>query len=223
MALSPLRLFWGSFRVFLLALFYLTGVAEAASVVVSDRDGQPLANAVVEIYYAEGAAVPVQQARMIQRNAAFHPTVMAVPVGSQVTFPNEDTTRHHVYSFSPAKTFELNLYLQETPAPVTFDQTGVVVLGCNIHDAMQAFIVVSDAPFAETTGSDGRLDAPNLPPGNHRVRVWHPRLDDNQQIWWEGEITPDTPLEVRLELNALPQPPPRVSPLQQRFRQAAGS
>ena len=195
--------------------------ASAAQITVTNIDGQPLEDAVVEVYYDAATAEPSQEQNIYQRNAAFTPHVLTVPTDSYVAFPNQDTTRHHVYSFSPAKVFDLNLYLQETPPPVLFDQPGVVVLGCNIHDHMQAFIVVSDAPFVTKTDATGTLTLPTLPKGEHRLRVWHPRLDDSQQIWWEGVISDQDQLEISLELNALPPTTPTLSPLQQRFKDAS--
>lgn len=213
--------------VFALLFTLFSPSIHAAKVIVSSIEGQPLENAVVEVYYEiDSEKNPSreqnssQEQKVYQRDAAFHPHVLAVPTGSSVAFPNEDTTRHHLYSFSSAKTFELNLYLQETPPPVSFDQAGVIVLGCNIHDHMQAFIVVSDAPYKATTGADGTLTLPPLPPGEHRVRVWHPHLDDSQEVWWEGTITDADQLSVSLELEAMPLPAPALSPLQQRFKDA---
>ncbi|MGM0857758.1 MAG: Cupredoxin [Pseudomonadota bacterium] len=196
-------------------------VASDARISVTDADGQPLPNAVVEVYFPGGTSADTGVEQVSQHDAAFHPEVLAIPVRSQVEFPNHDTTRHHVYSFSPAKTFDLNLYLQETPPPVSFDKPGVVVLGCNIHDHMQAFIVVSEAPFYALTDSTGQVTLPSLPPGEHRVRVWHQRLDDSQQRWWEGNIAAADHLSVPLELNATPQPGKQLSPLQQRFNEAS--
>lgn len=92
-------------------------VASDARISVTDADGQPLPNAVVEVYFPGGTSADTGVEQVSQRDAAFHPEVLAIPVRSQVEFPNHDTTRHHVYSFSPAKTFDLNLYLQETPPP----------------------------------------------------------------------------------------------------------
>ena len=218
----PFRGFISAYTAPLLALAVIILIvpnANAAQITISSSDGQPLENAVVEIYYTSEANPP-QEENIYQRDATFHPKVLTVPSGSHVAFPNQDTTRHHVYSFSPAKTFDLNLYLQETPPPVHLDQAGIVVLGCNIHDHMQAFIVVSDAPYAATTDAEGILTLPALPSGEHRVRVWHPRLDDSQQVWWEGIITDTDQLEVSLKLNALPPPAPTLSPLQQRFKDA---
>ncbi|MBF59605.1 Cupredoxin [Halomonas sp. FeN2] len=219
----PFSGFINAYAAPLLALAVITLLApnvNAAQITISSADGQPLENAVVEIYYTSEASNPPQEESIFQRDAAFHPKVLTVPTGSHVAFPNQDTTRHHVYSFSPAKTFDLNLYLQETPPPVHFDQSGIVVLGCNIHDHMQAFIVVSDAPYSAKTGAEGVLTLPELPSGEHRVRVWHPLLDDSQQVWWEGVITDNDQLNVSLKLNALPPPAPTLSPLQQRFKDA---
>ncbi|GHE21346.1 methylamine utilization protein [Halomonas urumqiensis] len=192
----------------------------AARLAISDAaTGQPLENAVVEIFH--GDMPPANDAnQVIQREATFTPHVTLIPTGSQVSFPNRDTTRHHVFSFSPAKVFELELYLQETPPPITFDRPGVVVLGCNIHDHMRAFIIVSDAANMVLTGSDGTARFDELPTGTHRMRVWHPRLEDTHQQWWEGEIAPGESREVMLELQASPPPTPEPSRLQQRFRQA---
>ncbi|WP_447556329.1 Cupredoxin [Vreelandella sp. EE22] len=220
MKLPSHRLFKNSARTAVLALVSVVSSVHGAVITVHDTNGQPLEDAVVEIHYPREAPITTQEGDIYQRNAAFHPKVLAVPVGSLVSFPNQDTTRHHVYSFSPAKTFELNLYLKETPTPIQFDQPGIVVLGCNIHDNMQAFIVVSEAPYVKKTGADGVLEISTLPPGEHRVRVWHPQLDDRQEIWWEGDITQNDALDVRLELNALPPVAPTLSPLQQRFRKA---
>lgn len=194
--------------------------ASAASLQVVDaRDGTPLSDAVVEVHHP-GASSPVTENDIIQRDATFIPHVSLVPTGSRVSFPNRDTTRHHVFSFSPAKTFELELYLQETPPPVSFDRPGVVVLGCNIHDHMRAFIVVSDAPTAAMTDADGHVPLADLPPGTHALRVWHPRLEDTHLLWWEGSIDADESRTVALELRATPPAPPEPSALQQRFRDA---
>ena len=83
----------------------------------------------------------------------FHPFVLIVPVGAKVSFPNLDPTRHHVYSFSPAKQFELKLFARDQSRSVVFDKPGVVALGCNIHDAMTAFIVVDGQPLDREDGT----------------------------------------------------------------------
>ncbi|WP_458524732.1 Cupredoxin [Onishia taeanensis] len=157
-----------------------------------------------------------------QRDAAFHPHVSAVPVGSLVSFPNRDTTRHHVYSFSPTGVFDLNLYRQDTPPPVRFDRAGVAVLGCNIHDAMQAFIVVSDAEQLAISDETGQVRLDDLPPGEHRLRVWHPRLEETHQQWWTAPepIRANDLRRVALTLSVAARPAQQQSALQQRFNRA---
>ena len=111
-----------------------------------------------------------------QKDLQFRPFLTIVPVGADVSFPNLDPTKHHVYSFSPAKKFELKLFARDQSRTVRFDKAGIVALGCNIHDQMSAFIVVTDSAWTARTNSQGMVtfaDAPNAPA---RVSVWHPYL-----------------------------------------------
>lgn len=113
---------------------------------------------------------------MDQKNRMFIPHVLPVQTGTAVQFPNSDDVRHHVYSFSPAKPFQLPLY-KGTPAnPEVFDRAGVVTLGCNIHDQMSAFIVVVDTPYFEKTPVGGRATLRVLNGGRYTVRVWYPDM-----------------------------------------------
>ncbi len=160
-------------------LLVLTAPLAAAPLHVDVRDGagQPLADAVVFLESAEARRQvrPLEQAEMGQAGKQFVPQVLVVPVGTAVNFPNRDTVRHHVYSFSPAKKFELKLYIGTPAQPVLFDRPGVVVLGCNIHDQMVGWILVVPTPYYARTGADGRavIDAPA---GRYRLRSWHPGL-----------------------------------------------
>jgi plastocyanin len=154
--------------------------AAALSVAVVDSTGQPLPDAVVLLEPASGR-VPVQPlagVEIAQRGRQFSPQVSVVTVGTPVTFPNYDTVRHHVYSFSPAKTFELKLYAGSPHAPVVFDKPGVAVLGCNIHDQMIAWVVVADTPFYARTSAAGQARISDVPPGTYRLRTWHPGLPE---------------------------------------------
>ena len=160
-------------------LLFLSTSAGAVPLTVDVRDGseRPLAGAVVflESAQARREVRPLQKAEMGQAGKQFVPTVIVVPVGTSVTFPNRDTVRHHVYSFSAIKKFELKLYIGTPANPVVFDQPGIAVLGCNIHDQMVGWIVVVETPYYAMTGADGRavIDAP---PGNYRLRSWHAGL-----------------------------------------------
>jgi len=115
-----------------------------------------------------------------QIDKEFVPHVKAVVVGAPVFFPNKDNIRHHVYSFSPVKTFELPLYSGTPANPVVFDRPGVVTIGCNIHDWMLGFIYVAETPWVATTGRSGSAKLDGLPPGPYAVRVWHPRMEGSE-------------------------------------------
>jgi hypothetical protein len=86
-----------------------------------------------------------------------------------------------VYSFSPAKRFELPLYAGVPAEPIVFDKPGVVVLGCNIHDWMVGYVYVSESPYFPKTGSDGRALLADLPPRAYTLRVRHPQLDGAEE------------------------------------------
>ena len=161
-----------------LALLSPLAIAATVQVQVADGDGKPLADAVVflESREARQAVRPANGIEMAQANKQFAPRVLVVPVGSSVDFPNRDTVRHHVYSFSPAKTFELKLYTGTPATPVVFDKTGIAVLGCNIHDNMAAWVVVVDTPYYGRTAASGAVTLANVPPGSYRLRAWHPGL-----------------------------------------------
>ena len=143
-----------------------------------DSQGQPLANAVLSLRSAVVPKVAPATAVMDQRSQQFAPNVLAVRSGTSVAFPNSDNIRHHVYSFSLAKRFELRLY-QGTPSePVIFDTPGVVVLGCNIHDWMVGYIYVTDDPWFAVSDEQGRLSLEQVPPGAYTVSLWHPQTPD---------------------------------------------
>jgi len=166
---------WASF----VSLFLLSAAQASAaplSVRVVDAKGQPVRDAVVTLHAAGGASRPAPSGNysVSQKDMQFHPFVLVVPVGAKVSFPNFDPTRHHVYSFSPAKQFELKLFAKDQSRSVTFDKPGVVALGCNIHDAMTAFIYVSDTQYTARTGANGVAQFANAPAG--KISVWHPYL-----------------------------------------------
>ncbi len=159
------------------ALSPLAGAAPL-DVRVTDAAGQPLAGAVVflESPAAREQVRPLTGAEIAQQDKRFVPPVSVVTVGTAVAFPNRDTVRHHVYSFSPAKRFEIKLYVGTPAAPVVFDQPGIAVLGCNIHDQMNAFVVIVDTPWFGRTDEQGRWAGAQVPPGSYRLRAWHASL-----------------------------------------------
>jgi plastocyanin len=152
--------------------------AAPLSVRVVDVSGRPVRDAVVTLYPA-GAARPARAGGryvIAQQNLQFRPFLTVVPVGADVSFPNLDPTKHHVYSFSPAKKFELKLFAKDQSRTVHFDKAGVVALGCNIHDQMSAFIVVTDSAWTARTNAQGIASFGDAPNAAARVTVWHPYL-----------------------------------------------
>ena len=129
--------------------------------------GAPVSDAVITVYpqgFLKADAFKFDwPTEMDQHNLQFSPFVLVVPVGASVTFPNRDAVRHHVYSFSPAKKFELKLYGRDETRSVRFEKSGVVALGCNIHDNMVAFIKVVDTPFATKADAKGQAMMRDVP------------------------------------------------------------
>ncbi len=200
-------------KALVMALGVLPLAAQGAGVqvLVRDGNGQPVPDAVV---YAEGdtpfpPAKPVAGIEIEQKDRKFLPLVTVVQVGSQVSFPNHDTVRHHIYSFSPAKKFEQKLYNGTAAAPVVFDKAGTVVLGCNIHDRMLAYVQVVDTPFFGKSDAAGKLKIERMHAGKYTFRVWHYNQAANapeqvQQVSKDGHT-----LEFKLSLKSAPESKPR--------------
>ena len=170
-----------SLAVFVVSLALVSGAAAATvDVVVADGAGKPLADAVVMLEPASGRlpVKPLTGVQITQVRRQFEPQVTVIPVGTAIAFPNLDTVRHHVYSFSGAKAFELKLYAGVPAAPVVFDKVGIAVLGCNIHDQMVAWVVVVDTPFYARSSALGKASLPGVPAGAYRLKVWHSTLAD---------------------------------------------
>jgi len=155
-------------------------IAKAANVdvLLSDAAGTPLADAVVMLEPV-GARLPVKAlrgAQIVQHDQQFDPPVTVVTTGTAVMFPNQDTVKHHVYSYSPAKIFQIKLYAGVPHTPIVFDKPGVAVLGCNIHDGMIAWVVVSDTPLWARSAAGGHARVADVPPGSYQMHVWHSSL-----------------------------------------------
>jgi hypothetical protein len=167
------------FALVLTALLIAPLAVRAGDVQVSVRTpgGRPVANAVVTIEAPHNGPIHFPWPyRMEQQNLQFDPFVLVVPEGADVAFPNLDTVRHHVYSFSPAKKFELKLYGRDETRVVRFERPGVIDLGCNIHDQMIAYIVVVDTPYAALTNAAGEAVIHGVAAGVRPMQVWQPYL-----------------------------------------------
>ena len=159
-----------------LGAFLAATAAHAAdlTVTVKDPNGRPVADAVVTVD-APGRAPAPGRFTISQRDMKFVPEVLVVPVGSTIGFGNLDPFRHHVYSFSPAKTFEIKLYSGRSPESILFDKPGVITIGCNIHDWMIAYVLVVPTPYFAPVNSAGNALLRDLRPGAYEVHAWHPR------------------------------------------------
>ncbi|MBK7115347.1 MAG: methylamine utilization protein [Proteobacteria bacterium] len=164
--------------VFTTLLAFLVAPAMAAPLQISfvGVDGRGIGGTVVTLRSTD-ASRPVARptaAVLDQVDLRFVPAVLAVPVGSQIVFPNSDSVSHQVYSFSPAKKFQLPLYRGKPYPPVLFDREGLVTLGCNIHDQMRAYVYVVEAQYFGRTDTSGTWSASDVEPGEYRVEIWHP-------------------------------------------------
>lgn len=181
---------------------------------------QPVYEAVIiarPIYSGAAVAANRQPAHILvdQVDKEFVNKNTVIRVGDSINFPNKDNIRHHVYSFSNAKNFELALY-KETPAePILFDKPGVVKLGCNIHDWMVAYIYVADSPFNTMTGQDGNASISELPEGEYDVRIWHARMSQSEKSTSQRIIVKkgEAPVELSWQIAFKPDFRPRRAPM----------
>jgi plastocyanin len=166
-------------RLVLLLGLALAGPAVAGDLAVSltTPAGAPVADAVVMVRSGRAKLGPprAESYRMAQKDMIFQPSVMIVPVGTEVAFPNLDRVHHHVYSFSKTRTFELRLYGRGETRAVRFERPGLVVVGCNIHDDMAGYILVVDTAAVKSSAA-GLIRVRDLPPGPATLTIWHARL-----------------------------------------------
>ena len=162
----------------LLAAFVcLSAQAGSLDAHVTTPEGKPLEDAAVVLEPLSGVALSARRptAAIEQHGREFSPYLTIVQAGTAVDFPNRDPFKHHVYSFSPAKVFEIKLYAGKPAQPVIFDKPGEVALGCNVHDWMEAYVLVVDTRYFAKTGANGQALVANVPSGRYRLRLWHPR------------------------------------------------
>jgi plastocyanin len=196
----------------LLALLPTFATATELDVTVTDARGSPAQDAVVSVRGGEGAppARPASTRPIDQRDETFIPYVEIFRPGDSVVFRNSDRTRHHVYSFAPAKSFEFVIAPGESTPPVVLDHVGEIAVGCNIHDQMITHLYVSDAPWLAKSDAQGHVVFRNLPAGRYVISVWHPQLRPGRP---EAEQAIDVGTDLAsatftLSLTADPRPDP---------------
>jgi plastocyanin len=179
------------------------------SVRLDDGRGHPAADAVVTLRRDgdSGAAQSAATMKIIdQRDETFIPYVEIFRPGDQVVFRNSDRTRHHVYSFAPAKTFEFVIAPGDSSPPITLDRVGEISVGCNIHDQMITHLYVSDAPWVSRSAADGRVVFEALPEGTYQIEVWHPQLRPGRPGPHQAIVVDDAAVSVTFSLSLLPDP-----------------
>lgn len=149
----------------------------AKTLKLRDQSGQPIANAVVAIASdSQGQSMEQEVAVMDQLDKKFVPRVLTINQGQQVAFPNSDDIRHHVYSFSATKPFEIKLFKGVVTEPIVFDKAGIVVLGCNIHDEMVGYIYVAQGEITFISDAKGEVVIPDT---STNIQVWHEDLSSH--------------------------------------------
>jgi plastocyanin len=167
--------------------------AETLRLRITDASsGEVLENAVVEVLHPEttqGESVQATDVLIDQIDKEFVPRVTIAVKGTQIRFPNSDNILHHVYSFSTTKVFDIPLYGQGSAEfSEVFDKPGVVEIGCNIHDWMLAFIYIAESDRVAKTDGEGIAEISNLPPGAYSLKIWHPRLPNQDAIQQQVQL-----------------------------------
>lgn len=192
----------------LLAAPLLASAAPLATlpVQVVDQAGMPLRDAVIEIRPPAGdtrrPSFPWRNA-MAQKNQTFVPGTLIVPQGAVVAFPNFDTVRHSIYSFSKPGPFRIDLYGQDQTRTQQFRIAGTIALGCNIHDKMRGYIRVTDTPYAARSDLNGLASIDGLAHGSYDIVVWHPRIRGANGEW-RGKLVLDPGKRARIAVAVRP-------------------
>lgn len=202
-----------SFGAVLFVMAYIAGVplshAASLSVQVTDNAGAPVENAAV---YAELVAGEIKQksvhpVEIAQIKRQFVPLVTVIQAGTEVSFPNLDSVKHHVYSFSPSKIFDLPLYSGKVAQPQLFDKVGTVVLGCNIHDKMLAYVQVVNTPYFGKTDALGKVKLEGMAPGKYILKAWHYSLPPLEQVVSQPVTLADTDTTASFKINSVKKAP----------------
>ena len=179
----------------LLATLAWLPAAGAIEFKLTDGKGKPVTDAVVSLVPLDTEVKltpPAAPLEIAQRDQEFSPYVTAIVAGTSVSFPNRDTVQHHVYSISKPKKFELPLYSPGKSDVIVFDRPGVVMVGCNIHDWMNAYIVILATPWFAQSDATGTATITGAPAGRYRAEVWHPRLGktETREVILAGTAAP---------------------------------
>lgn len=160
-------------------------------------NGHALANASQAVVWLTpvGATVePMPQdsshiPQLVQKNKSFQPSLLVIPVGGKVEFPNHDPFFHNVFSLFEGKRFDLGLYESGTTRFVHFDKPGVSFIFCNIHEQMSAVVIALATPYYAVSDAHGDLTIPNVPPGRYQLQIFHTSVTSDALRALNHEIT----------------------------------
>ncbi len=161
------------------------------------RNGHPLKDASKAVVWLTpvGATVdaprqdPAHIPQLVQKNKSFQPSLMVIPVGGKVEFPNHDPFFHNVFSLFEGKRFDLGLYESGTTRFVQFDKPGISFIFCNIHEQMSAVVIALATPYYAISDARGELSIPNVPPGRYQLQVFHSSVAPDALRAMSREIT----------------------------------
>lgn len=189
-------------------------VTMAKTLHITDQFNKPIENVVVSFATTESTQTDnAKHLVMDQIGKQFAPRLLVVQKNQRVSFPNSDNIRHHLYSFSKPKPFEFRMFKGGDTKELVFDQAGIVVLGCNIHDQMVGYIYVADNEQTVVTNEDGLAEVPE---NGLKLKLWHPNLSTNKILRKDFQL-PETSSEAAfpIVLNLLEE---TVIPTQRTFK-----
>jgi len=140
---------------------------------------------VVEMPRQQASQIP----KLVQKDKAFHPSLIVIPMGGKVEFPNKDPFFHNVFSLFEGKRFDLGLYESGTTRFVQFDRPGISFIFCNIHAQMSAVVIALATPYYAISDPRGEVTIPNVPPGRYELHIFHPDVSNEELRAMSREIT----------------------------------
>lgn len=189
--------------IFFVVLIFLPASQAFAQVSfkILDQQGNPVMNSVISTDNTGASTTVSSMAVMDQVNQQFLPHVLVIQKNQSVDFPNSDAIRHHIYSFSAPKPFEIRLFKGKESSPMQFDKPGVVVLGCNIHDQMVGYIYIAEDEMTAVTDKNGLA---TLATSNQEYYIWHPRLSASNADRIKYTLNGDKRAIQKINLSLLP-------------------
>ena len=196
----------------LLVFVIISKTTFASSFIIQDNQGRAVNETVVYLepqfagdfssYYSSK-----KQYDILQSGKKFAPYLAVVAKGDTPKFTNQDDITHHIYSAVGPKRFSFKLKAEKSKREITFDTTGHVAMGCNIHDWMSGHILVVDTPFYGMTNQLGSIDFANVPAGKYKLSVWHPQLETKNNLQSQMIQLPlSAPMTVKLTADFSPIP-----------------